>query len=162
VALQLAQEERGKAQMMEKRERLLAQQEEEEKQGAERLRVHNEEIEAKRVLRLAAEEERRRSDPESVARAKRLNQFVSTSTMRNLSSIKMSQEAQKAAQHVEEEALRSAANELNARQAPALITAVTKLESTQRGTAAPADPAERVKLSVDMSQALSAARKHLT
>ena len=159
MALQLAQEERGKAQMMEKRERLLAQQEEEEKQGAERLRVHNEEIEAKRVLRLAAEEERRRSDPESVARAKRLNQVVSTSTMRNLSSIKMSQEALKAAQHVEEEALSS---EANARQAPALITAVTKLETSQRGTAAPVDPAERVKLSDDISQALSAARKHLT
>ncbi len=145
--------------MMEKRERLLAQQEEEEKLGAERLRVHNEEIEAKRVLRLAAEEERRRSDPESVARAKRLNQYVSTSTMRNLSSIKMSQEAQKAAKHVEEEALSSAAN---ARQAAALITAVTKPESTQRDTAAPVDPAERVKLSDDISQALSAARKHLT
>jgi len=91
VALQLQQEERAKAQAAEKRSRVIAELEEAEAMEKERTRMLHAELEVKRKQKLAAEEERRRNDPELVARAKRLNQYVATSTMRNLSSIKKSQ-----------------------------------------------------------------------
>ena len=91
VALKLQQEERTKAQIAEKRDRALAELQAAEQAEAEQRRQHHAGLEARRRQRVAEAEERRRNDPELVAKAKRLNEYVATSTMRRLNHIKQSQ-----------------------------------------------------------------------
>ena len=146
IALQLAQEERSKAQVEERRLRVLQDLEDEEDRLQAQNRVRHAEIEAKRKVKLQEEEERRRTDPELASRAKRLQDYVATSAMRNLSTIKRTQhmEALSFAQEAQEAA-----------------GAAEGREEQENPRALYKDEAERVQFGDEIAEALARAKKHL-
>ena len=147
--MQLVQEERSKAQVEERRLRVLQDLQDEEDRQKTQNRVRHAELEAKRKVKLQEEEERRRTDPELASRAKRLQDYVATSAMRNLSTIKRTQhmEALSFSQEVQAAAGAAESQEF--------------VEEHEKPRGLYKDEAERVKFGDEIAEALARAKKHL-